>query len=234
MDYPGRIGAVIPAAGRGTRFGGEERKQFLTIGDRPLLLITLEPFLASPLIAEIVVPVPGTALNRIRSLLEQVPASKPVRVIAGGKERQESVFKGVKALSADCQMVLIHDAVRPFVTTRLIAACIHGCRISEGAVTAIPVSDTVKEVEPGGHRIRRTLKRETIWLAQTPQVFRRGILTEALAAAEKNGISATDEAALVERLGYQVLVVEGDPGNIKITNRRDWLQVQARLADRHV
>ncbi len=216
-----KVGAVIPAAGAGLRFG--EPKQFKTLGKRPLLFHSLFPFLRSSLVSEIVVVVPQDTVRQVQREIHSFTRSKPVNVVVGGIRRQDSVFAGVKALSADIELVAVHDAVRPFLTEQMIAATIDACDRWDGAVVALPARDTIKQVEPETGRIQNTLDRQTIWQAQTPQTFRRRPLTRALEKAEQEKITGTDEACLLERLGYTVKVVPGSPTNIKITTPEDWI-----------
>ncbi|MFH1851128.1 MAG: 2-C-methyl-D-erythritol 4-phosphate cytidylyltransferase [Candidatus Neomarinimicrobiota bacterium] len=221
-DRNGPVSAIIPAAGRGLRFGGSVPKQFLTLGNTPLLFHTIKPFLALPEIGEIIIVVPEKQIVELDSLLQPIDLERKIRLIAGGERRQDSVQNGLAAVAPECELVVIHDAGRPFVTEKMIRDCIAARGNNAGAIMALPASDTVKRVVPGSRVIAETIPRETIWLAQTPQVFRKSILLEALVAAEREGISGTDEAALVERLGYQVVIVNGSPRNFKITTPDDW------------
>jgi len=216
-----KVGVILPAAGAGLRFG--EPKQFKTLGKRPLLFHSLIPFLHSPLISEIVVVVPHDTVRQVQREIHSFTRSKPVTVVAGGARRQDSVFAGVKALSADIELVVIHDAVRPFITEQMIAVTIDACDRWDGAIVALPARDTIKQVEPETGWIQNTLDRQTIWQAQTPQTFRRHPLTRALETAEQEEITGTDEACLLDRLGYSVKVVAGSPTNIKITTPEDWI-----------
>lgn len=224
------VGAVLPAAGSGVRFG--EPKQFKTLGDRPLLWHALQPFLDSPLIAEVVIPVPPQERSRVEDQLTTLPAAKIIRVVAGGQRRQDSVQAALEVLSPSCELVCIHDAVRPFLTVPMIAATVEGCRRNDAAIVALPARDTIKLVDPARRRVEKTLPRATVWQAQTPQTFRKKPLLEALARDAQERIDGTDEAALVERLGYQVAVVPGSPLNLKITTPEDWLLAEAILRSR--
>ncbi|MCH7762284.1 MAG: 2-C-methyl-D-erythritol 4-phosphate cytidylyltransferase [Candidatus Marinimicrobia bacterium] len=209
-----KTGAVIAAAGSGERFGG--KKQFKQLKKRPLLFHTLNPFLECTDIFEIVVVVPEENLELVSRELASYTSAKPVRAVAGGARRQDSVLNGCLALSDDVEIIAVHDAARPFVTSKLISATIAGCRNTDGCIAALPCKDTVKKVM--NNQIQSTLNRNTIWLAQTPQTFHRDILIRAL----KQNMDATDEASMVETLGGKVAVTEGFSGNFKITTSEDW------------
>ena len=215
-----KVGAVIVAAGAGLRFG--ELKQLKKLGNQPLYLHSLNCFCNSEIIEEIVVVVPAEIVNHIIVDIKELRVSKLIKVVAGGKLRQDSVRSGVEQLSSDCEIVCIHDAARPFVTPKLISKTIEACQKCDGAIAALPANDTVKSVPIDDKMIAETIPRKTIWLAQTPQTFHRTPLMEALKKAKEDNIQGTDEAALLERLGYKVAVVEGNTKNIKITNPKDW------------
>jgi len=218
-----KISAVIPAAGSGERFGG--KKQLKTFGSRPLLFYTLQPFIDSELIDEIVVVVPKEDVSQLDRELRSVISAKPVKVVAGGNTRQNSVQNGLAAADESSELICVHDAVRPFVTEALIQKAVNACSDHDGVIVAQPSTDTVKKVMDD--QILETLPRETIWRAQTPQVFSKPALQEALEMAEDENIQGTDEASLLERIGYQVGFVEGSPLNIKITTEEDWLFAEA-------
>lgn len=215
-----KVGTVIVAAGAGLRFG--ELKQLKKLGNHPLYLHALNCFGSSEIIKEIVLVVPAEIVNQITVDIKDLSTNKLIRVVAGGKLRQDSVLAGVEQLSSDIEIVCIHDSARPFVKNELICKTINACQKYDGAIAALPANDTVKSVPIDGKLIAETFPRETIWLAQTPQAFHRKPLVEALEKAKANNIQGTDEAALLERLGYKVAVVEGNTENIKITNPKDW------------
>ena len=208
------VGAVVPSAGMGQRFGN--KKQFKLLGSRPLLFHTLTSFLKCDDIVEIVVVVPEEDLETISQELTSFTSAKPVKTVAGGAHRQVSVLNGCLALSENVDIIAVHDAVRPFVTPELISATIAGCDSADGCIAAIPSKDTVKEVLENS--VLRTIDRNSIWLAQTPQTFHRDILINAL----QQDMIATDEASMVEAAGGKVLVTEGFTGNFKITTIQDW------------
>ena len=213
-NSPLKVGAVIPSAGRGERFG--KKKQFKLLGRRPLLFHTLTSFLECDDIAEIVVVVPEVDLEMLSRELASFTSIKPVNTVAGGARRQDSVLKGCLALSENVEIIAVHDAARPFVTPELISATIAGCNEADGCIAALPSKDTVKEVSE--NNIHRTIDRDSIWLAQTPQTFHKDILINAL----QQDMVATDEASMVEATGGTVVVTEGFVGNFKITTSEDW------------
>lgn len=215
-----KIGAVIVAAGSGLRFG--ERKQFKKLESKPLYLYSLQHFIDCDLIDEIVLVIPEDLINAITLEVRKLKKITKIEIVAGGKLRQDSVLAGIEGLSANCDMVCVHDAARPFVSTDLIVGTITACENNDGAVAAIPSPDTVKEVDSNDYRIKRTIPRQKIWLAQTPQVFHRGKLEKALFYARGKGIKVTDESTLLELLDYSIVVVEGSADNFKITTLNDW------------
>ncbi len=217
------VGVVIPAAGSGVRFG--EKKQFKLLSGRPIYYHALLPFLDIEAVSEIVVVMPEDAIAQADRELRSVTTAKSVRAVPGGARRQDSVYNGVKALSDACRFVCIHDAVRPFITHDQILNTIESGRNADGAILAVPAKDTVKQVE--SDRIKRTIPRETIWLAQTPQVFRRTSFEKAILSMVNTSVLATDESAIMEESGFQISVVEGSPLNMKITAPEDWIIAEA-------
>lgn len=218
-----KITVVIPAAGSGKRFG--ENKQLKILGDRPLVFHTLRPFIDSELINEIVVVAPKNDVQQLSRELKSMISVKSVMVVAGGNTRQKSVFNGLKAASDSSELICVHDAVRPFVTKELIEKAVNACSEHDGVIVAQSSTDTIKKVMDD--QVMETLPRETIWRAQTPQVFSKSALQEALKMAEDENIQGTDEASLLERIGYQVGFVEGSSLNIKITTEEDWVFAEA-------
>ncbi|NQV38881.1 MAG: 2-C-methyl-D-erythritol 4-phosphate cytidylyltransferase [Candidatus Marinimicrobia bacterium] len=224
------VGVILPAAGSGSRFG--EKKQFKMLGAQPLLFHTLAAFLESNRVSEIVIVVPSAEVAQTKQALAKLPSKKQTHVVEGGQRRQDSVTNGLRVLSANCDIVCIHDVARPFVTTDIIHNCINSCIENDGAIAALPAHDTLKEVEPGTDIILTTVDRNRIWQAQTPQVFKRTVLKSALEYAIKNDITGTDEAALAESLGYNIAVVHGSSLNQKITTKDDWVIAEALLAQK--
>jgi 2-C-methyl-D-erythritol 4-phosphate cytidylyltransferase len=211
--------------------GGTVEKQFICLRGIPILAHTLKVFDQSPLVDGVVLVV----ASRQRQSLEEMilgpyPCRKLIEVVRGGRERQESVSRGLDAVPAKCEYVVIHDGVRPLVTSELLAAVLKAAQSYDAALAAIPARDTVKHAEDG--QVKATLERETIWLAQTPQAFQASLLRRAYGEVEQASIIATDDAALVERLGVEVQVVQGSPENIKVTTPSDLVIAEALLAHR--
>lgn len=220
-----RAAVAIPAAGSGERMGGT-RKQFLDLAGEPILLRTLRPFLRHGAVDAIVVALPPTV---VESPPDWLAAEAPrLTVVAGGASRTASVRAAAEATPDDVEIVLVHDAVRPLVSGAIIDRCIARAAEGVGAVAAWPVADTIKEVD-GDRRIVDTPDRSRLWAAQTPQAFPRGLLLDACRRAEEEGVSATDDAALVERYGGTTAVVEGAPFNMKITHPEDLVVAEALL-----
>jgi len=209
-----KVSAIIPAAGSGERFG--EEKQFKLLSGRPLFFHTLKLFLQSDYIDEIIVAVPSANVDSTHRDVLSMSAGKPVKVVAGGTRRQDSVKNGID--------VSIHDAARPFVTEDLIQRSISACEFADGAVVGIPSKDTVKISENGF--VKETLDREKIWLAQTPQCFHKNKLLQALYYAETENLTGTDESALMEAMGFSIKLVDGDSNNFKITTKDDWIRAE--------
>ena len=217
-----KVSAIIPAAGSGERFG--EEKQFKLLSGRPLFFHTLKLFLQSDYIDEIIVAVPSANVDSTNRDVLSMSAGKPVKVVAGGTRRQDSVKNGIDVSDSDSTLVCIHDAARPFVTEDLIQRSISACEFADGAVVGIPSKDTVKFSENGF--VKETLDREKIWLAQTPQCFHKNKLLQALYYAETENLTGTDESALMEAMGFSIKLVEGDSNNFKITTKDDWIRAE--------
>lgn len=213
------FGVVVVAAGKGTRMGTAESKQYLQLRGKPILIHTLETFERMDEASETVLVVGEPEVERCLGFAAEYKLRK-LRIVAGGAERQHSVYAGLKALGPEVEWVLVHDGVRPFAAPRHIMACWRAAARHGAAVLAVPVKDTIKVVDADGI-IRSTPERSTLWAIQTPQAFRRSLLEEAHAAAERDGVLGTDDAMLVERLGQPVRVVQADYTNIKITTPDD-------------
>jgi 2-C-methyl-D-erythritol 4-phosphate cytidylyltransferase/2-C-methyl-D-erythritol 2,4-cyclodiphosphate synthase len=239
--------AVVAAGGQGTRLGTPRPKQFVELAGRSLLERSVSALLASPRIREVIVALPAEYLADLPSYLRQ----PRVRVVAGGARRQDSVANAARAASEDAEVVLIHDAARPFVDLATIERVIEAAAAAGAAIAALPARDTVKLAESTETSwvgtefgdplpsvrpkavpvVKRTLARETIFLAQTPQGFRRDVLTRVLELGAQ-GAEGTDEAALAEQAGCTVLLVPGDPCNIKITTTADLAFARGLLLER--
>ena len=208
------VAVLIPAGGVGTRLGRRTPKQFLTVGGEAILTATVRRFRRHPRLAAIVVAAPDVHVTRARRLL-----GPGVTVVAGGPTRQESVRLALDAAPHGVRMVVVHDAVRPFITRELVDAVLAAARADGAAICALPVAETVKRVRDG--LVETTVDRAGLWAVQTPQAFRAEILREAHDKARRDGVAGTDDAMLVERLGHRVRVVPGLAGNVKITTPDD-------------
>lgn len=222
---------IIPAAGLGTRMAaqsgvrlGQPTKQFTEIGGKPILLLTLEKFAQVPEIKELFIAVRDHEVERLQQFLSQASLRLKVHVVIGGDHRQGSVANALAAVQAsDDDVVLVHDAVRPFVDREIIENVIESASKFGAAIAGVPAVDTIKQVErtANGAIITSTVPRERVVMAQTPQGFRYGLLKSAMDNALQDGFAGTDEASLVERAGHEVAVVMGSPRNIKITTPAD-------------
>ena len=218
VEVAGQWGVVIVAAGRGSRMGTPESKQYLQLVDKPILVHTLELFQQMAFVQEIVLVVGGLDVARCEQWVNDYQLDKVKAVVCGGAERQDSVYEGL--LRLDGKWVMVHDGVRPLVTEAAVRKC---CAIAEhkgASVLAVPVKDTIKQVDHTG-KITATPDRKSLWAIQTPQAFRRAQLIEAHEQARADGFVGTDDAMLVERSGMQVYVAEGEYTNIKITTPED-------------
>ena len=212
--------AIIAAAGQGTRAGGGRAKQFREISGTPIIIHTLRRFEQSTTIGEVLVVVPAGEQSELLALAARYGLRKLARVVVGGATRTESIWRGLQTVrAATARVVAVHDGVRPFVTPEEIDRTVEEAARSGAAVLAAPVVDTIKEVEDG--RVTRTLERGKLWRALTPQCFRYELLRRAYEQALAGGSEATDDSALVERLGAEVSIVEGDACNVKITTPQD-------------
>ena len=221
--------AIVVAAGSGTRLGGNRPKQFLELGGIPIIIHALRQFERCHDINEIVTVLPAEETAGFSSQAKEFGLRKLSRVVAGGETRAQSVQRGLAAIS-EAEIVAVHDGVRPFVTPEEIARVVQAAKTSGAAVLVAPVADTIKEVE--GNRIVRTVTRNKLRRALTPQCFRFEILKrayEALDQAEAAGVEVTDESFLVERLGVEIVAVEGSARNIKITREEDLALAEALL-----
>ena len=230
------VTAIVAAGGRGERLGAAQPKQMLVLGGRSILERTVQLLLDHPAINEVIVALPANLTGDLPESFERVP--KALRVVAGGPRRQDSVANAFAAVSDQTDVVLIHDAARPFASASLVSRTIDAAVETGAALAALPARDTVKRVEEAaaedggrpakaGRYVKETLARETIHLAQTPQAFRREVLQAALAYGAREAIEVTDEATLAERAGHPVRLVEGETTNIKITTQEDFAMAQA-------
>jgi len=223
------VTAIIAAGGLGRRLGGDQPKQLLSVGGRPILERSVAAFLGHPAIDALIVALPQGLVDDPPSYLRPAVldgAGKPVRLVAGGDRRQDSVANAFGAADAASDIIVIHDAARPFASAGLIARTIAAAAESGAALAAVASRDTVKLARRLDW-VSETLPRETIYLAQTPQAFRRDVLALAIAEAARTPLDATDEATLVERAGRPVRLVQGEATNIKITTAEDLPMAEA-------
>lgn len=224
-----KVYAIIVAAGKGIRMSDSVRKQYIALDGIPMLSRTLGVFNRCDLIDRIIVTVPEDDIDFCRH--EIIPAAnmekEPILVI-GGARRQDSVYSSLKTIETDDGVVLIHDGVRPFVNPEHLVACIKGAQEHGACILGIPAFDTVKHVN-AKNEIVQTQKRDTLWLAQTPQAFQLQLIKKAHEIAKQEGFMGTDDASLVERLGGVVKIIPGSRSNIKITNQEDLKLAQALL-----
>jgi len=216
-----RVLVIVPAAGLGTRFGGEIPKQFRHLAGRPILLHVIERLLLDERVTQVVVPV-------AEALLSGVKQTERVRFVAGGETRQESVMNGLEAMGHEFELVAVHDAVRPFFTIETFHLALDAASESGAALPVVPLTDTIHTVN--GTAIAATLDRSALVAAQTPQCFRMEVLRDVLQRAQVEGMQGTDEAGLAARYGYTVRTVPGDPMNFKITRPEDFIVAEALVA----
>ncbi len=221
------ITAIFPAAGQSRRMGSSVNKNFLSVGDTPILLMTIRAFLGS--IDNLIVVAAADEISLIEKMI--VGIEKPYRIVAGGSERQYSIANALKILPPSTEIVLVHDAARPLVSLETIKNVIDSARKFGGAIAAVPSKNTIKVIDADGF-VESTPSRASLVEVQTPQGFRREILLEAYARAERDGFLGTDDASLVERLGVRVKVVTSDYRNIKITTPEDLQIAEALLGGR--
>ena len=215
--------AIIPAGGVGKRMGNGIPKQYLLLAGIPILAHTLKAFQRSPVIDEIVLAVPEADMPEVRqSIVVKYGLSKVGLILSGGRERQDSVRNALQHVNDEHEIIVIHDAVRPFVSEDLISRAVAAAREFGAITVGVPVKDTVKKVTAEGW-VKKTVTREGLWLTQTPQVFRRPIILAAYKKAAAEGFYGTDDACLVERMGIPVRMIPGESDNIKVTTAEDLL-----------
>ncbi len=214
------VSAIIVAGGKGVRMGAAVRKQYMLLAGRPVVCLTVEVFDACSCIDDIFLVVPPDDLDICaEKWMASLTLHKRIQLVAGGVERQDSVYRGIQAVGHACDVVVIHDAVRPFVSLQMIESCVAEARASGACIIGMPAMETAKQVNSG--EIERTLDRNTIWMAQTPQAFNLDLIRAAHETARSDRFMGTDDAMLVERLGKKVRILPGSRLNIKITTPED-------------
>ena len=222
---PRDVGVVIVAGGSGSRVGGPELKQFRWVAGKPMLLHSVQLFQLRSDVAIVVVVLPKAYAADPPPWLFQCDIDR-LLVSTGGRDRAESVYNGLEDMPEEVEYVLVHDAARPLVTGEAIERVVQTARTGVGAVAGLPVVDTLKRVDADG-RIVDTVSRESLWRAQTPQGFPREMLERAHLDARRAGVSATDDAALCERLGLPVVMVQGSERALKVTEEADFARADA-------
>jgi 2-C-methyl-D-erythritol 4-phosphate cytidylyltransferase len=213
--------AIIVAGGSGIRMASDIAKQYLLLNGMPILSHTLQKFDAASSVKDVILVVPFDDMDYVkRSIVEKFNISKVSHIRGGGRKRQDSVKNGLDIINSNNDIVVIHDGARPFISSDLIDVSVEKARLSGALVLGIPAGDTVKSVGDGGY-IEKTLSRDHLWLAQTPQVFRADIIKKAYERAYKEGFYGTDDAEVVERMGIKVEMIQGSYDNIKITTPED-------------
>lgn len=221
--------AVIPAAGKGKRLGGPMEKQFSLLNGKSILAHTLSPFEACPRVHRIIVVAPAQSISYCwEKIVRPFDYKKVSQIIKGGQHRQDSVRKGLDAIEKSCDLVMIHDGARPFVTVDIIERAIDATEIHRATVAAVPAQDTIKAVKEGV--VSRTFSRDELWQVQTPQTFSYELISRAHREAMKDGYLGTDDASLVERLGHPIKVLMGSYRNLKVTTREDLHIAKAMLS----
>ncbi len=213
------IVVIVPAAGLGTRFSPGTNKPFHALLGKPLIVWSLEIFETLHEIEEIIPVLKESDLQTGIEIFERYNLSKVKRIAPGGKERQDSVYNGLKLVKGRADMVLIHDGARPLVDGSMVKTALNALSSFDGVIAGVPVKDTIKEVQDSV--VKRTLKRETLWAIQTPQLFLYASLMKAYDAAMEENFYSTDDAALLERNGGKIRVIMGSYSNIKVTTPED-------------
>ena len=216
--------AIITAAGSGRRFG--EAKQFKKLHGKPLYEYSLDIFIESRLFDEVILVIPNNNQEKLQKEIKSKYGSQ-VNLVIGGPDRQDSVKNAIQNSNPKVDLVVIHDAARPFITKTLIEKCISACETSDGAIIAMQPHDTIKFSKD--NIVEKTIDRSNIWMAQTPQAFNKQKILEAYSSREFDDLILTDESSLMEKLGYKIMIVPGNGKNFKITTFDDWKRAEAEL-----
>lgn len=219
------VGVVVVAAGSGTRTNSAELKQFRWVAGKPMLLHSIQTFQARPDVALVACVLPRSHVGDPPPWMFQSDLDR-LAVTVGGRTRGESVIAGLQEMPDEVRVVLVHDAARPLASAALITRVVAEARHGHGAIAALPVTDTLKEVDADG-RIVRTVPRERLWRAQTPQGFPREMIDQAYFAARERGELGTDDASVCEALGFPVVVVRGSERAMKVTEEADFARAEA-------
>jgi 2-C-methyl-D-erythritol 4-phosphate cytidylyltransferase len=222
---------IIPAAGQGKRMGAGKNKLLLTLEATPILIHTLKVFEADPECTGIILAIHPDDEQEFKSLLNEYGIHKVSSLVTGGKERQDSVYNGLMAVSSLDGIVLVHDAARPFIKIETIHKLVDAASKDGGAIVAVPVKDTIKKA--ANNQVSETVERSSLWSVQTPQAFRVSVLLEAHNKAAREQFIGTDESSLVERIPHPVSIIEGDYDNIKLTTPEDLYFAEAILRKRN-
>ena len=221
-----QVCAVIAAGGQGKRMNSNVSKQFLTIKGHPILYYTLNKFEKMKILNEIILVVPPADVKYTKEQIIKKYGFKKTRIVEGGKERQDSVYNGLKALPKDVDIVVIHDGVRPFIPVKIIENSIEAAAECDAVGVAVPVKDTIKVVDDKSI-VKTTPDRKALWAIQTPQTFKYDVIMKAYEKAMEDGFYGTDDTVLVERMGLPVKIIEGSYENIKITTPEDIIFAEA-------
>ena len=224
-----KYSVVIPAAGQGKRMNAGRNKQFIMLEEKPIIVHTISVFQSDEYCEEIVLAVNEREHDEFRSFIQTHELTKVTQIVTGGKERQQSVYEGLKALDGD-KIVLIHDGARPFFTHEVVREAAKAAEYYDGAIVAVPVKDTIKQVDE--LEVKQTIDRSSLWAVQTPQAFRLSVIKEIHRWAEEHQIVGTDDASLVEMNGRSVHVILGDYWNVKLTTPEDLIFARAILREK--
>jgi 2-C-methyl-D-erythritol 4-phosphate cytidylyltransferase len=224
---PRRCSVVIPAAGSGTRFGSDTPKQFLLLGGRAVIAYTIRRFVDSPRVERVIISASPDRHETLRTIIAS-EGWKNVSVVAGGDTRQESVLRGLEALSPEIELVAVHDAVRPFFSASLFDSLIDAAAEHGASLPVLELTDTLHRLEDGF--VIDSPDRSQFGLAQTPQCFRVALLREVLMRATSEGFTATDEAGAARRYGHKVRAIRGEAENFKITHQDDFRRAEGIVA----
>ena len=213
-----KVSAIILAAGRGSRFG--EKKQFKKLNGKPIWFYSLNTFIQSESVDELILVIPNDSLETLKQsqVFTSLNKTNNIKLVSGGESRKDSVFNGLKVVKKAIDIVCIHDAARPFIKASYIKHSVEACSEFDGAIIAIPSVDTVKKVDK--QIIKNTIDRESLWMAQTPQTFKKDKLLYAI--KNSSHLNITDESMLMEEANFKIKLIEGDQSNFKITNEIDW------------